>query len=130
MISRILLVAGPVAAIATDSGALQTVKDVLLIAFLAIGAVWLIVDIRRNLAATYGSAEPLPAPQPTPATTSPAARVAGERPSPELLAVIAAAVHSTLGRDSRIIAISGEGDDVQSWAAEGRRAIYATRKVR
>jgi hypothetical protein len=135
MISRCFLASGAVVAATGDAGSLQTVKNVLLIIFLAIGAVWLFVDIRRNLTATYGgAAAPLPAPLPATAApvacAAPAASAVDERPSPEVLAVLAAAVHCTMGANSRIVAISGVDDDTQSWAAEGRRAIYATRKVR
>ena len=134
MISRIFLASGAVVAAATETGDLQTVKSVLLILFLVIGAVWLLVDIRRNLIATYGATPPpTPAPVSTPASAPAAApqiAVSGERPSPAVLAVIAAAVHCTLGSASHIVAISSHDDESKSWAAEGRRAIYATRKVR
>jgi Na+-transporting methylmalonyl-CoA/oxaloacetate decarboxylase gamma subunit len=134
MISRIFLASGAVVSATAEAGDLQTVKSVLLIVFLVIGAVWLLVDIRRNLLATYGATPP-PAPAPAPVSTiasAPAAapQISGERPSPAVLAVIAAAVHCTLGSASHIVAISSHDDESQSWAAEGRRAIYATRKVR
>ncbi len=128
MISRLFLASGSVLAVNADAGALQTVKNVVLILFLVIGAVWLLVDIRRNLIATYGPTQSSPV-GPVP-VSAPAVRASSERPSPEVLAVIAAAVHTTLGRASRIVSISDDDDDAQSWAAEGRRAIYATRKVR
>ncbi|MBK8478854.1 MAG: hypothetical protein IPL39_21980 [Opitutaceae bacterium] len=129
MISRLFLASGSVVALNTDAGALQTIKTVVLILFLVIGAVWLLVDIRRNLIATYSVSPPQSPLGPIPVST-PVVRASSERPTPEVLAVIAAAVHTTLGRASRIVAISSDDDDAQSWAAEGRRAIYATRKVR
>ena len=95
-----------------------------------VGLVWLLIDARRNLIATYGGAV-APAPLPAaPAVAAAARPVSAGQPSPEVLAVIAAAVHTALGRSSRIISISTDDDDAQAWAVEGRRAIYATRKVR
>ena len=132
MISRLFLASAPVLAIASDAGPLETIKNVLLIAFLGIGCVWLLLEARRNLITDYGKAAPAPAPIPAPAATPVDAprRSGGERPSPEVLAVLAAAVHSTLGGASRIVSISSDDEDAHTWAAEGRRAIYATRKVR
>jgi hypothetical protein len=49
--------------------------------------------------------------------------------TPEVLALITAAVHVTLGASARIVSIS-TGDDAMVWAAEGRRRIYATRNPR
>ena len=65
------------------------------------------------------------------AVSAPASRPApAGQPAPEILAVIAAAVHTALGRSARIVSIATDDDDAQVWAVEGRRAIYATRKVR
>ena len=127
MITRLFLAAGAFTAANADTGAFETIKNILLILFLAVGVVWLFIDARRNLIATYGGAEPV---QTTTSRGTSANRATEERPAPEVLAVIAAAVHSTFGSRSRIVSISGDDDDAQSWAAEGRRAIYATRKVR
>lgn len=127
MITRLFLATGAVAAANANTGAFETIKNILLILFLAVGVVWLFIDARRNLITTYGGAGPVSMPASRPAPSQPAS---GERPSAEVLAVIAAAVHSTFGARSLIVSISGDEDDAQSWAAEGRRAIYATRKVR
>ncbi len=132
MISRIFIATGATIAASSDTGSMETIKNVLLIAFLVVAVIWLLIDARRNLTATYGGApvESTPA-QPRATATVPAAVASSAgQPSPEVLAVIAAAVHATLGGSSRIIAISADDDETQSWAAEGRRAIYATRKVR
>ncbi len=129
MISRILLAAAPVVAISNDAGPLQTVKNVALILFLVIGAAWLFIDIRRNLVAAYGEEAPA-----RPAFTPPAPVAPAEVPEglqPSVVAAIAAAVHYTLGASSRVVAISSSDDESGlTWAAEGRRAIYATRKLR
>jgi Na+-transporting methylmalonyl-CoA/oxaloacetate decarboxylase gamma subunit len=125
MISRLFLASGATLAAASDAGSMNTLKDVLLVAFLVVGIVWLLIDARRKLIAAYGDAAPVAVPAPAAAAR---AAVAGQ-PSPEVLAVIAAAVHTTFGSAANIVAISSS-DESLTWAAEGRRAIYATRKVR
>ncbi len=129
MISRLFLATGATVAATSDTGSMETIKNVLLVVFLAVGVVWLLIDARRNLIATYGGAAPAtPQSAPVPVAAAPAA--AGKL-SPEILAVISAAVHATLGRSSQIISIANaDEDESMTWAAEGRRAIYATRKVR
>ncbi len=130
MISRLFLASGATIAATADTGSMETIKNVLLIVFLVAAVVWLLIDARRNLIATYGGA-PLPVPVPSaPAASAPALATVTGHPAPEVLAVIAAAVHATLGRSAHIVAISSDDEDAQTWAAEGRRAIYATRKVR
>ena len=135
MISKLFLASGTIVAAASDAGSMETIKNGLLIAFLAVGIVWLLIDARRNLIATYGGAV-APAPQSaapaSPARTPASAPAPAGQPSPEILAVIAAAVHTTLGRSAHIVSVSTDEDetDALTWAAEGRRAIYATRKVR
>jgi hypothetical protein len=135
MISKLFLATGTVIAAAADAGSMETIKNVLLIAFLAVGIIWLLIDARRNLIATYGGAV-APAPQTaasaSPARTPASAPAPAGQPSPEILAVIAAAVHTTLGRSAQIVSVSTdeEENEALTWAAEGRRAIYATRKVR
>ncbi len=127
MISRLFLASGAAIAATQDAGSMETIKNVLLIAFLAVGILWLLLESRRNLMAAYGDVGASAAPAtPAPAALRPAPATAL---SPELVAVLSAAVHATLGRNSRVVAISTD-DDAQTWAAEGRRAIYATRKVR
>ncbi|MDP0497193.1 MAG: OadG family protein [Verrucomicrobiota bacterium JB024] len=67
-----------------------------------------------------------------PAKAAPAAAPAAAAPaggiSPELVAVIAAAVHTTLERPHRILSIRSTSD--KHWAAEGRREIFRSHKVR
>ncbi len=135
MISKLFLASGAVVAAASDAGSMETFKDILLIVFLAVAIVWLLIDARRNLIATYGGAV-APAPQiagpASPVRTPASAPAPAGQPSPEILAVIAAAVHTTLGRSAQIVSVSTDEDETEAltWAAEGRRAIYATRKVR
>jgi|GEM_PF-1495388 len=131
MISKLFLASGTIVAAASDAGSMETIKNGLLIAFLAVGIVWLLIDARRNLIATYGGAV-APAPQPQISAPVAARPATAGQPSPEILAVIAAAVHTALGSSSRIVSVSTDETETEAltWAAEGRRAIYATRKVR
>lgn len=129
MITRILLASAPIVAVSNDAGALQTVKNVALILFLVIGAAWLFIDIRRNLIAAYGEEEARPARVAAPAPAP--VQIQSEGIPNSVVAAIAAAVHATLGATSRVVEISSSDDDSGLvWAAEGRRAIYATRKLR
>lgn len=87
-----------------------------------------IVWIGRWLAATHPE---------TPAIPSDIADMVDPPPSPEVLAVITAAVAVTFGRKARITAIGlhhPHAPSVESlmlqWSLEGRRQIYSSHKVR
>lgn len=66
-----------------------------------------------------------------PAASLPAATVPHptEKVPPEVLAVIAAAVHVAHGGRARIVSVSPELDDL-GWSREGRRQIFHSHKVR
>ncbi|MBK8478852.1 MAG: hypothetical protein IPL39_21970 [Opitutaceae bacterium] len=51
-------------------------------------------------------------------------------PSPEILAVITAAVFESIDADHRIVSITSPRQDNPSWSQEGRRQVFAGRKVR
>jgi hypothetical protein len=58
-----------------------------------------------------------------------------ERPFPAaIVAVIAAAVHSALGRHARVVSITpaagAPGQTPFAWSTEGRRSLYSSHKVR
>jgi hypothetical protein len=102
-----------------------------LLAILAGIAVFLVVvaAVGRWLAATH----PEPAPR---AVSTPPAPVVQE-PTPEVLAVIAAAVATTLGASARVTSVEivpPHAPNVESlmvqWSLEGRRQIYTSHKVR
>ncbi len=90
-----------------------------------------IAVIGRWLAATHPDA-PAPAPAPSPVT------VADEGIPPQIFAAIAAAVYATLGQSVHIISAqhqlvavqSSEEDARHQWAAEGRRQIYSSHRLR
>ena len=62
-----------------------------------------------------------------PATASSGESVAPAEISPQTLAAIAAAVHCSLDQPVRLVAIRPTSPD---WSAEGRRQIFASRRVR
>lgn len=50
--------------------------------------------------------------------------------SPEIVAVISAAVFEVIEADHRIVSISTNLQDNANWSQEGRRQVFAGRKVR
>ena len=88
----------------------------------------------RWLAATH----PDPANDATRAGTAPTPKeiVSGSPTSPELIAVIAAAVASEVGRNARISLIRPLTPSIavetlmQQWSLEGRRQIYSSHQIR
>lgn len=99
-----------------------------LLAVLAGTAVFmlLIALVGRWLAATH----PEPAVAPKAAVAEPTVL----HPTPETLAIIAAAVAAHLGTRARITSIRAGGPSVetlmQQWSLEGRRQIYSSHQVR
>ena len=70
------------------------------------------------------------------AADSPAV-VAGDEITPEIVAVVAAAVHALIQEPHRILSISQAGDragqltqEIQAWSMEGRRQIFQSHRVR
>ncbi len=107
----------------------------------ALGLIWGMLELlgavfRRISAAEAAAAAaklasaPAVAPAPAVAAPSPAPAPAAPGTIPETdLVLIAAAVHATFGPSARIIALSPR-PEARDWAVEGRRAIFATHKVR
>ena len=103
----------------------------------ALGLIWGMLELlgavfRRISAAEAAAADALAASAPAaparPAAPSPAPTAPGAIPETDLV-LIAAAVHAALGPRARIIALSPR-PEARDWAVEGRRAIFATHKVR
>ena len=100
----------------------------LIVVFFTLGSLALLVGLIGRIFAAVersnaGSAEPVPLPA--------SATASEEIPAP-VLAAIAAAVSTTLG-DNRFIIHGVKAADPRenlAWGAEGRRSIYASRKVR
>lgn len=89
-----------------------------------------VAAVGRWLAATHPN-EPARVPS---ATTSAATEAVPAITSPETLAIIAACVVATLGRNARITQIRTGGPSVetlmQQWSLEGRRQIYSSHQIR
>jgi sodium pump decarboxylase gamma subunit len=95
----------------------------LVVVFVALSSIWGVMELmglffRRRKAVA-----------PPPAAEKPAGAAAPGGPGPELTAVIAAAVCSTLGERCRIFAITPDTGSLD-WAREGRREIFASHRHR
>ncbi len=105
----------------------------LIVVFVALGSIWGLLEttgwiFRRLTPLQSGTPAVQPAPAPSAAATTPGQAVPAEVP-PEILAVIAAAVHvMTDGQPHRIITVTPH-DPSFDWAREGRRAIFASHKT-
>jgi Na+-transporting methylmalonyl-CoA/oxaloacetate decarboxylase gamma subunit len=95
------------------------------------GLVELIGAIFKRIEARRGTAAQLPVGAPVvPAEPATAGQAAGSPGlTPEILAVIAAAVHVTLGGSHRVTVVK-PAETAVDWAREGRRQIFASHKVR
>jgi Na+-transporting methylmalonyl-CoA/oxaloacetate decarboxylase gamma subunit len=104
----------------------------LVVVFVALGSIWGLTELTgfffKRAAAREPQGAPQPAPAPAAASPEPAA-TAPEAISPEIFAVIAAAIHVTLGGRFRIQTITPV-EHPRDWAQEGRRQIFASHKVR
>lgn len=100
----------------------------LIVVLSALCSIWFVVEIIglyfKRVERQARSA--LPAASPAPAAAEPESTSAL---GPELIAVIAAAVHATVGPRHRIHAVTPAEPPVD-WAREGRRQIFASHKVR
>jgi hypothetical protein len=121
-------------ALPADPGLLDLVVfqiNGLIVVTLALGLIWGLMEISgacfRKSAAAASARSPAPNPEGS-ATNTPLAPPAGAGPSPLHVALITAAVHATLGPRARVVALAKP--HAPEWAAEGRRAIFATHKVR
>ncbi len=112
----------------------------LVVVFIVLGAIWALMEIigaffkRRQAAldaAKKVSQAPVAIPPvPAPVVSAPPAPLeSGSGPSAEITAVIAAAVHMTLGPRFRIHSIAPVSENLD-WAREGRRTIFASHKTR
>lgn len=117
-------------------------KDLLTVAFLALGCAWLAVDLARKLRAP---AREVPLPAPLPAATSPVVAPAlASVPAPAQppattedtshhLTVIAATIHHLFRGRARILGMTPAAVASQAsadWAREGRRDVLHSHRVR
>jgi len=103
----------------------------LVVVFLALGSIWGLLEL---MGVFFRRSKPAAAPQKAAAATPPpaAATAAPGELSPQLIAVISAAVHVAIaGRPHRIAAVVPTPVESElDWAREGRRTIFASHKTR
>lgn len=107
----------------------------LIVVFLVLGSIWFLLEIlgkifalRAKSAAPAAKTTTIVCPgAPASATPSPTTQV--DSVAPEIVALIAAAVHLTVGAGHRIVAISPVPHNAH-WAMEGRRQIFASHRPR
>ncbi len=100
----------------------------LVVVFIALGAIWMVLTVTGSFFKRLSPAPVVKTALPV-AVTTPIAPIAEAALDPALLAVIAVAVHVSLGSKARvqkIISLGAESD----WAREGRRQIFTSHKVR
>lgn len=113
----------------------------LIVVFSALSSIWLLMEVLgmvfRAVERGRARAETMPVrvPPAAPEEPAPAALgVAGAIP-PEVVAVITAAAYTSMQAGEHIVAIQPVGREqeniqLMAWSSEGRRQIFATRKVR
>lgn len=101
--------------------------DWMLRAFGVAAIIWAFFNgIRSLIVKKPAAANPLPAPAPSPVRQQAAADTAQEIP-PEIVAVIAGAVHYIMGRPQRIISLKKVDP---SWEKSGRQSVLTSHKIR
>lgn len=103
----------------------------LLVVLCALGSIWIVMEIvgavfRRIPATTVTATTPPPVQSvPVKAVAGPSAAM----PDAVLTAVVAAAVHHTLGAGHRIVSVT-PSTDRGDWSREGLRDIFTSHRVR
>jgi len=95
----------------------------LAVVFIALGSIWAAMELIGAYFRRHPQLEPAPVSAPAPAPAV--------EPGPDAttLAIIAAAIHVTIGGPHRIHAITA-ADHPVDWAREGRRHHFASHQVR
>jgi Na+-transporting methylmalonyl-CoA/oxaloacetate decarboxylase gamma subunit len=120
----------------TLSASAQNQIDGLSVVLLALAGLWLVVAIVGAGFRALAAAEREGPPPATPATEGFAGPIHGEI-EPEMVAVLAAAIHAALGSGYLVTSIrkiqhASPEDNVKllSWSAEGRRQIFSSHRTR
>ncbi len=101
----------------------------LAVVFIALGAIWMVLTVTGSFFKRFVPVPTAKAALPVAAAAPVAATIPDATLDPAIFAVIAVAVHVSLGSKARvhkIITLGGETD----WAREGRRQIFTSHKVR
>ena len=107
----------------------------LLVVFTALGSIWFLMEVMGFVFRTIEARKRAGAAV-VPATAKERMELPLPGVPPEVIAVITAAAHASLQAGEHIIAIHPLGRDhdvnvqVGAWSSEGRRQIFAGRKVR
>lgn len=101
----------------------------LIVVFLALALIWVLLEIMGAYfkRTAQGPKPAVSSAAPAPAAAAPQVPAGGL--TPELLAVISAAVHVTLGANAQLKAVLPVEPN-PTWAHEGRRQIFASHQVR
>lgn len=99
----------------------------LAVVFIALGSIWAAMELIGAYFRRHPQPAPAPAAVPAPAPTPATAVEPG--PDAATLAIIAAAIHVTIGGPHRIHAITA-ADHPADWAREGRRHQFASHQIR
>ena len=89
-----------------------------------------LVAVSRKLVGLHRRLEVLETTPPFPAPGSSNQAANDKTITPETVAAISAAVHTTLGSRLRILSVGQICPHRQAWSAEGRRQVFASHKVR
>jgi hypothetical protein len=119
---------------------LSTLRDLLMILFLALGSAWFALDIARRLRKETVTPSPATTPPAAPAVSAtirpvatpppPAPVVQPEGIPPAHLAVITAAVHHLFRGRARLAGVTRANVPDSRWAHEGRRDIFISHRLR
>lgn len=91
--------------------------------------------VARRLSVLEARLGPAPLPptaalHPVSTGTAPSMAVGNSQLAPDIQAVLAAAVHATLGESARVVAITDGVESTHAWSLEGRRQIFASHQIR
>ncbi len=107
----------------------------LLVVFTALGSIWFLMEVMGFVFRTIEARKRVQ-PAATPVSVKETLELPLPGVSPEVIAVITAAAHASLQAGEHIVAIHPLGSDhdqevrLAAWSSEGRRQIFAGRKVR
>jgi phenylpyruvate tautomerase PptA (4-oxalocrotonate tautomerase family) len=140
MVSSLPCSAMPLAAALSDNPKISEIilyqLNGLIVVFLALASIWGLMELtglyfRRVTTEPSGKKpESSESTAVVEAAPKPSASAAADPNPDEVVAVITAAVHVTLGEHARVASIVLNDGATQAWGIEGRRAIHSSRRAR